>query len=809
MQGVLRDLRHGVRVFGGSPAFSAVALVALGLGVAATTAIFSVVDAALLKPLPFRDPEHLLVIWEKNPAQNKFKLFVAPANFDAWRRQSHDFEGMAAIQELHVNLTAGPNGSIDPEEIPAELVSAELFPILGVQPVAGRAFRPEEDRPGHNGYALLSHRLWGRRFGADAGIVGKTIQLNGRNCTVLGVLPAGFSILHPETEVWLPLGLNPNNPRTAGMRGLDVIARLRPGVTVEQARAELDRIGAEMERSNPALDTGWRPSAFPLRQEIVGKARQALLVLMGAVGCLLLMACVNVANLLLARGAGRKKEIAIRSAVGASRARVMVQLLAENMVLALAGGALGLALARGGLAIVASLGSGSVPRLAEARLDARLFLFCLAVSAATGLIFGTVPALQVSATNLNSIMTEGGRGGTTGRRGRNVRSALIVVEVALSVVVLIGAGLLMRSFLRLRSTNPGFEARNVLTFRLLLGGRRNAAAERRIAFVGQVSEALGSLPGAVAVGGVNSLPLTGLGGGTSFLIDGRPSPPPDQRPLALFRSVTPSYFRTIRIPLVAGREFTPADTPESGRVVLVNRAFARRFWPGGNPLAGRITLVDYANGPTAEIVGVVGDVKPERLESEDWPTIYGVYPQFPFVTVTMVVRTAGEPMPLASAVQREISRLDPEQPVSDVRPMEDVVSRSLGGARFNAFLLTAFAAIAFVLAAVGIYGVVSYDVSERTHEIGLRMALGAQRANVLQLVLGHGSRLAGYGIAIGLAAAFGLTRLMSSMLYDVKATDATTFAAISLLLAGVAIIASYLPSRRAMSLDPVAALRHE
>jgi putative ABC transport system permease protein len=516
-----------------------------------------------------------------------------------------------------------------------------------------------------------------------------------------------------------------------------------------------------------------------------------------------------VANLLLARGATRRKEIAIRSALGASRGRILVQLLSESMLLALAGGAFGVVLARAGVAILARLGSESIPRLAEARLDGRLFLFALGVSAVTGVLFGMAPAIQVTSANLNAALIEGGRGGTTGRRGRAMRSTLVVLEVTLSVVVLIGAGLLIRSFVRLRSTDPGFQSSGLLTFRLLLGGSRNASPDRRISFLQQVADRMAVLPGVRAVGGVQWLPLTGLGGGTTFTVDGRPTPPPDQRPIGLVRPVTASYFRAMGIPLVAGREFTAADTAQSAPVIVVNQTLARRFWPQGQPLGGRLVLQDVANGRVAEIVGVVGDVKPDRVENPDWPTIYGPYPQLPYVNMVLVVRTAGSPVSLASTVEREVHQLDPDQPVADIRSMDTLVDQSIAGSRFNAVLLGIFATIAFLLAAVGIYGVVSYDVSERTHEIGLRMALGAQSRDVLQLIVGQGARLAAFGIAAGLSAAVALTRLMASMLYGVKATDAYTFAAISVLLGAVALAACYLPSRRAMALDPVTALRHE
>jgi putative ABC transport system permease protein len=808
-----QDLRYGARLLRKSPGFSVIAMMVVALGIGATTAIFSVVDAVLLKPLPFRAPGRLLVIWEKNPAQNQDKLFVAPVNFLEWRKQSQAMESMAAFHDVHINLTGGPNGHIDPEELKCERVSAEMFPLLGVEPVLGRTFRPEEDRPGHGNFALLSHSLWQRRFGGDPAIAGKAIRLRDQSYTVVGVLPAGFSVMTPEVDIWIPLGLSAFDPLSANNRFLTVIARLKGDTGEDRARMELETIGSRMEKANPALDKGWRPSAFMLEKELVGNVRQALWVLLGAVGFLLLMACANVASLLLARATTRRKEIAVRMALGAGRGRIVTQLLSESMILALSGGLLGMLLASGGVGLMARLGQAAgIPRLAEARVDARLLLFTLCVSMATGILCGMAPALQSSSGNLNQALTDGGRSGTTGRQGRTMRSALVVVEVGLAALVLIGAGLLMRSFVRLRSVDPGFQPSGLLTMRVPLSGGRNNTVERRVAFFQQVVDRVATLPGVRAVGAVNGLPLTGLGVGSMFAVGGQPAPPAEQRPLGVLRSVTPGYFRAMGIPLVAGRGFADSDTRPAAPVIVVNQTLARRFWREGNPLGGR--LVVDTDGRTAAIVGVVGDLKPESMEGEDWPTIYNPYAQEPVATLTLVVRTGdvrtgGAPMALASAVAREVHHLDPDQPVADVRPMDAVMDQAMAGARFNTVLLAAFAAMAFVLAAVGIYGVISYDVTERTHEIGIRLALGAQPGNVLKLVVGQGARLAVYGIAAGLAAAWGLTRLMVTMLFGVKPDDFYTFAAISGLLGAVALGASYLPSRRAMALDPVTALRHE
>jgi putative ABC transport system permease protein len=801
-----QDLRYGARLLAKAPAFTIVALLTLALGMGAFTAMFSVVDAVLLKPLPFREAERLLVIWEKNPTQNRYRMFVAPANFLAWQKQGRALERMAALQEARLNLTAGPNGHIDPEELKVERVSAGLFPLLGVEAAVGRTFRPDEDQPGRANFALLSHSLWQRRFAGDPGIAGKTIRLRDQPFIVVGVLPPAFAVIETGVDLFVPLALNPSDARTAGNRYLTVIARRR--APLEEVRAELAAAGERMEQSLPALDKGWRPSVFELGAELVGGVRRALWVLMAAVGCLLLMACVNVANLLLARGATRRKELVLRSALGASRGRIVTQLLSESILLALGGGVMGWLLAAGVIRILAHAGPASVPRLSLAAVDLRLFGFALAVSTATGILFGLAPAMQAAGSTLSLTLNEGGRGGTAGRGGRRVRNALVIAELALAVVVLIGAGLLMRSFTRLRSVDPGFQPAGLLTVRVPLAGGRNAAPDRRIAFFRQVTERIATLPGVRAVGAVNTLPLTGLGVGTTFAVEGSPAPSAEQRPLGLLRSATPSYFGAMGIPLLAGRALADSDTALAPPAIVVNQTMARRFFAGGSAIGGRLAI-DQIPGHAAEIVGVVGDVKPDRIDGEEWPTIYYPYAQFPTLAMTLAVRTGAPPLTLASAVTREVHQLDPDQPVADLRPMEEVVDLAVSGARFHTALLMSFAGVAFLLAAVGTYGVISYDVSQRTNEIGIRMALGAQPADVRRLILGQGARLAVYGIVAGLLGAAVLTRWMGTMLFGVQPTDAWTFTVVSILLAVVALAASYLPARRAMVPDPVIALRHE
>jgi putative ABC transport system permease protein len=800
-----RDLRHGVRLFWKSPGVTLVALLALALGMGAATAIFSVADAVLLKPLGFREPERLLVVWEKNPAQNKFRMFAAAGNFLEWRSQSRVLESIGAFQDVHVNLSGGPNGSIDPEELAAQRVSAGLFPLLGVQPLVGRGFSPEEEESGRANFALLSYSLWQRRFAGNRSIAGQTIRLRGQSYTVVGVLPPGVQILDRAADVWIPLDLDSNDARTLRSRFLTVIGRLRPGATLRQAQAELDTIGGRLELADPALNRGWRPNLIPMREELTGSVHQPLLILMGAVSFLLLIACVNVANLLLARGAARGKELAVRAALGARRSRIVFQLLAESLALAAAGGILGLALAWGGVGLLTRLGAAAIPRLAGARLDWRVFLFALAVSALTGMLFGLAPALQLSAANPQAALMESGRGSTAARSSRLLRNGLVVSEIALALLVLIGAGLLMRSFVRLRAVDPGFQPANLLTLRLPLSP--NVPIDRRVAFLDRLSGRLAALPGVRSIGAVNNLPLTGLGVGATFAVDGRPAPPPEQRPIGLVRGVTPDYFRTMAIPLVSGRFFAESDTAQAPSRIIVNQTLARRFWPRANPIGGCLVL--DPSGRIAEIVGVVGDVKPERLDGDDWPTIYSPYPQTNFNIMVMVVRTAVPPEALASSVERAVHQSDPDQPVADMRSMDAVVDRAVSTARFHTLVLAVFAQIAFLLAATGIYGVVAYDVSQRTPEIGIRISLGAQPGDVLRLILGQCARLAALGIALGLAAALALTRLMESMLFGVKPTDTRTFAVVSLLLGAVALAAGYLPSRRAMALQPAAALRHE
>ena len=809
------ELRYVVRGFRKSPAFTAAALAALGLGMGAATAIFSVVDAVLLKAVPFPQSDRLVVLWEQKPAGNDLKTSVAAANFLAWQQQVRSFQGMAAIRDLPLNLVAGPNGRIEPEEIKAEMVSAELFRVLGAQPVLGRAFRSEEDRPGHDGVVLLSYSLWARRFAADRAILGKKVQLGYRTYNVLGILPPRFSVLEPEVEAWVPLALETTNVHILNARILKVVARLRPGVPMEGARQELAALGKHLEETNPGLNKGYAPALYSMREQIVGRVEEPLMVIAAAVGLLLLMSCANVANLLLARGAGRQKEMAVRMALGASRGRLIRQFLMEGLVLSLAGGAVGILLAGAGVAWLARLGSDTLPGLAKASPDLRLFAFAFAVSAAAGAWFGIVPGAQVSSRRLNAALIATARGGTMSRAGRRLRNTLVVCEMAIALMVLVGAGLLLRSFMGLRSYHPGYRSEGLLTMRIPLNAGPNADAQRRVAFLTQLLDRISVLPGVRGASAVNALPLTGLDPGTTFTVAGRPELPLSEHPMAILRATTPSYFRTMGIPILAGRDFSAADTARSPSVIIIDKVLADRFWPDGptSALGNKISIDVATAGRVAEIVGVVGSIRPNSIEPDhlthEWATIYNPYPQTPFSTMAVAVRTAGEPRSLAPAVEREIHTLDPDRPVMNIRTMDSIADSALEAARFSTFVLAAFAAIAFILATVGIYGVMAYDVSERVHEMGIRMALGARDGHILRLVLGEAASMAACGIAIGLVAAFLAGRFLEKMLYGIKPTDVYTYAGVPLVLGAVALAASYLPSRRAMRLDPMEALRHE
>ncbi|HEV3471346.1 MAG TPA: ABC transporter permease [Pyrinomonadaceae bacterium] len=804
---VWQDLRYGVRTLLKNPGFTAVAVVALALGIGANTAIFSVVNAVLLRPLPYRDPDRLVMVWEDNTKGGYPRNTPAAANFLDWREQSRVFEGMAAIANQSFALT----GAGEPERIDGRRVSASLFPLLGVEPLLGRVFLPEEDQPGAGRAVILSHGLWQRRFGSDPNITGKALTLNGESHTVVGVMPAHFRFPAREDELWVPIAFTNEQAANRGTHYLQVVARLRPGVTVEQAQAEMSAIAARLQEQYPSQNTGVGAAVVPLHEQLVGDIRPALLILLGAVGFVLLVACANVANLLLARAAARHKEIAVRVALGASRMRLIRQFLTESLLLAAVGGLAGLLLSLWGVNLLRAFIPESISQVGAVSIDAKVLGFTLLVSLLTGLIFGLAPATQASNFNLNETLKEGGRDSSAGSRGNRIRAVLVVAEVAVSLVLLIGAGLLINSFLRLRSVDPGFRADNLLTMRIVLPELKYPDQARRAAFYAEALRRIEALPGVESAAVTNWIPLVRQGDSNSFTVEGQPDPGPGRSPSVATRVVSPRYFDTMGIQLLRGRQFGEQDRADSPPVVIVSEAMARRSWPGADPVGKRMKMGGYnSDAPWMEVVGVVKDVRQFELTAEPRPQIYLHYEQPAFFRPSnLVVRTGADPLGLAATVRKTVWEIDKDQPVSNISTMEDVLSESISRQRFSMLLLGIFAGVALVLAAVGIYGVMSYSVAQRTHEIGIRMALGAQAADVLKLTVGQGLRLVLVGVAIGLAAAFALTRLMESLLYGVSATDPATLVTISLVLITVALLASYVPARRATKVDPLTALRYE
>ena len=801
-----QDIRYGVRTLLKRPGFTSVALVTLALGIGANTAIFSVVNAVLLRPLPYPEPDRLVRLYEKetDAATPSERLEVAPANFLDWRRQSRTLAEIAAWGEEEQALA----GRERAEPVRAAFVTANFFAVLGVRPLHGRAFTPEEDQPGRETVALLGHGLWQRRFGGDPRLVGQRVQLDGEHYTVVGIMPAGFQ--YPRAaEIWTPLALNPNQTQTREAHFLQVIARLRPEASPAQARAEMETIAAGLEQQYPATNKNWRVNVVPLLEDEVGPVSRTLLVLFGAVGLVLLIACVNVASLLLARAATRQTEIAIRTALGASRWRIVRQLLTESAVLALLGGGGGLLLALWGTDALLALSPAEIPRLQQSSVDGRVLAFALVLTFVTGLLCGLIPALQASRSDLQEALKEGGRRASGGATRARIFGALVVAETALALVLLVGAGLLARSFLRLRGVETGIEAANVLTVEINLPSARYGGEDwkaRRLNFYGQVLERIKALPGVVAAGAIDSLPLSGDQRGWTFRKEGQ-TLAPAERPVAGFQVATADYFRAMGIRLRRGRAFTAADADGAPPVVIINESFARRFYPNEDPLGRRIII---RNQPQAcEIVGVVNDVRHFGPDQAAAPEMYVPYQQFAIGAVPLVIRTELEPQALIGAVTREIQAVDRGVAVGKVRTMTQMMSAALAERRFALSLLGIFASVALALAAVGLYGVMAFAVAARTHEFGIRMALGAQARDVLRLVFRQGAALALTGVSVGLVASIALTRLMKSLLFGVSATDPLTFAGVASLLVAVALLACYVPARRATRVDPLVALRYE
>ena len=806
---MIQDLRFGLRVLRKKPGFTLIAVFTIALGIGANTAIFSVVNAVLLRPLPYANVERIVAIQEISEEGKRIQ--VTPANFLDWRAQNNSFQHLAAILTRGSNLAADDGA----ERINLAVTSADFFDVFGEKPQHGRLFLPEDEQAGHPPIVVISHALWQRRFGGDAAMVGKSITLDGRSYSVAGIAAPGFQ--YPDkTEAWLPpASLAPAPSQTMdvtqirGFGFLSAVALLKPGVPLQQAKDEMESITARLRQQYPATNNNRFNRVVGLQTHLVGDTRTVLWLLLGAVCFVLLIACANVANLMLVRATARQKEMAIRNALGASRLRIVRQLLTESAMLAAAGGALGLLLAWRGVDLLTRLLPKDFPRLQDINLDLKVLGFTVLVSLVTGIVFGFAPAWQISKADVNESLKENSRG-ATGKRNR-LRNLFVVTEVALSLVLLVGAGLLFRTFLHLQSVDAGFDPQQVLTLKLSPSGTGFKEDPQFIAYYKQVEERLRSISGVEAVGSINTMPLS-KGPTLGFRIEGRPPLPPDQWPGANYRNVSPDYFRALGIPVVRGRAFGEHDILSAPLVMLVNQALAEQNFPGEDAVGKRIGLggADSKGQPIwFEIVGVVANVRSIELQEEPLPEVYTASLQDAFSNMSVVVRASGEPGALTAAVREAAQDADRGQPVADIRTMENIVSESVTQPRFNLTLLGVFGAIALILSAAGIYGVTSYTVTQRTHELGIRMALGAKAPDVLKLVMRQGMTPAVIGLAIGLSAGIALTRLMKSLLFGVSATDPATFASLALLLLGVALVACYFPARRATKVDPMVALRHE
>jgi putative ABC transport system permease protein len=824
MEQLLQDVRFSLRVLAKNPGFTAVAVLTLALGIGANTAIFSVVDAVLLNRLPYPNAGRLTMVWEQNPGRGWFRNVVSAANFVDWRSQNHVFTTMAAIDENTYELS----GADEPMEAYGEQVSSDFFSVLGVPAALGRTFSPEEDQPNSPHVVVLSHELWEQRYGGDGAVVGRTISINREPYTVTGVMPSGFYFppWGGRAQLWIA-GLDLTQPGRT-WHEFRSIARIKPRIGIGQAQAEMDTIARRLEKQYPE-QKGWGVQLVNLHEQTVGDTRPALLVLLAAVGMVLLIACANLANLQLARVAAREKEIAFRAALGAESQRIVRQLLTESVLLAVTGGGLGVLLAGWGVRFLVMLAPQDTPGLSQAGVNLRVLAFTLALSVVTGIAFGLLPALGASKVDLNQSLREISRGATQGARSSRLRALLVSTEFALALVLLVGAGLLLKTFVALNHVDLGFEPHNVLTMRIALLGpayqEHTHERRRQTEFFRQLIQKADSLPGVISSAAIDGggLPPEG-GNGDNFLIAGRPTPPPSEYPDAVNRVISPDYFRTMGIPLLKGRFFTEADDQNGPGVAIINDRLAQDYWPGGDPIGSQLTFPDLEvpvpgvagrkHLKPFSIVGVVKSEKNQGLETVPDEGVYLSYSQYPtfYPPRTLVVRTAVEPTSLVSAIRHQVELLDKDQPISEVETMDQVVAQAEAGHRLPMVLLGLFAALALVLAGIGIYGVMSYSVGQRMHEIGIRTALGAQRHDIFRMVIGQGLRLILAGLLIGVAAALILTRLLSSLshlLYGVGTSDPVTFITVLIVLSGVAVLACYIPARRATKVDPIVVLRHE
>jgi len=808
MATLLQDLRYAIRLLGKSPGFTAIAILTLALGIGANTAIFTVVNAVLLRPLGFRDPSRVVLVAEKSAYPT---VSTSYQNYVDWRDQSHSFESMEATRGTTITLT----GSGEPERLNARMATAPLFSLLGVNAILGRTFLSEEDRAGGAPVVVLGYGLWQRRFGGARDILGRSITLDSQPYTVVGVLPSGFEFLQPA-DIFLPF--TPWAKTLPDDRnwhpGIFPIARLREGISREQARTEMVGITKRLEEQYPIYNTGTSADVVDLQEQLVKGVRPALLLLLGAVAAVLLIACVNVANLLLARAASRGREVAIRTSMGASRWRVTRQLITESVLLSLAGGVLGLLFAWASLGPLLKLSATSLPAVFAVSLDRWVLFFTLAVSLVTGLLFGIVPALRTAKLDLRETLNESSRGSTAGPGHHRIRGALVAGEIATAMLLLVGAGLLLRSFSRLQDIPPGFQADHLLVADLPLSLTAYAKPEQRFQFFDRIVERVKSLPGVRSAGAASFLPVSGGGGLLHFNIYGRPPKSPHDYIATGYRTTTPNYFETLGMPLAEGRFFTAADTEKAPAVVVINATMAKTYFPGENPLGKRLQVgaTPESDVPWMEVVGVVGDVR-QGLDLDPKAEMYLPYRQadqlLPVFQLSIVLRTATDPMLQASALRSALAEIDPNQPLVRVRTMEENMAATVAQPRFRTWLIGIFAGLALILAGVGVYGVMSYTVTQRTSEIGIRVTLGAQPEDVFRIVVGEGLRLALTGVGAGMLGALALTRLLRSFLYGVSAYDPLTFVGVALILTLVSVAASFFPARRATLVDPMVALRYE
>jgi putative ABC transport system permease protein len=804
---LFQDIRYGLRMMAKNPAFTFFVVAVLALGIAANTAIFSIADAVLVRPLPYGQADRLVMVWEDGSSYGFPRDTPATGNFADWKARSQVFEDMAASSSSgSFNLSGDGN----PEEIPGDLVTANLFSVLGARPALGRDFNASDDVPGAPHVVILSQGLFLRRFGGDPQIIGKQLWLNYEKYDVIGVMPRGFQFPDRDPQLWAPVQFTAEQLANHGNHHLQVVARLKPGVSLKVANANLAAIAKQLEQEHPSSNAKIGAFAVPLREELAGKTRPALLVLLGAVCFVLLIACANVANLLLARASGRRREIAMRMTLGASRARIARQLLTESLLLAALAGAAGLALSTFVTQFLASLIPEGIAPMNGSGADSRVLAATLILSVATGIVFGILPALRVSRLDLVTSLNQGGRSGIGS--GRRLRDALVVSEVALAIVLLAGAALMLRSFEKLLHLDPGFRADHVLVVRTPLPRQKYEAFAPRVAFYSDVLARVARLPGVTAAGYTTWVPLTNSGGATGITVEGRPQPEPGQIPIPNCRIISDDYIRALGMTLIDGRVLDQRDGTAAPPVALINQTMARNLWPGENAIGRRFKRGSYVEAsPWITIVGIVGDVHQAGLDSPARPEMYLPYMQqdFGFEPEYLVVRTIGDPLRMADAVRQQVWAVDKEQPVAGAMPLEDLVDDTLAPRKTQAGLLGGFAVLALLLAALGIYAVLSFTVTQRTQEFGVRMALGAQPGDVLHMVLSQGVRLFILGAGIGLAAAFALSRTLEHLLYGVSATDPASFILVTLLLAGVTLLACYFPARRAMRVDPMIALRYE